>query len=58
MRIAIAVDWKPGIMVFDYETVKLSAQAKGITLQDQLEMLCDKLDFIEQYYTESFGNED
>jgi hypothetical protein len=53
MKIALVVEWKPGAMVFDYERVKLAAQAKAITVQDQIDMLCDKLDFIEQYYMES-----
>jgi len=55
MKREIVLYWKPGPLFLDYDHIKLAAQAKGITVDDQVDLLTDKLSWIQEYFSPESG---
>jgi hypothetical protein len=51
MKREIVLYWKPGPLFLDYDHIKLSAEAANRSVSEQIDLVCDKLEYIQDYYS-------
>ena len=56
MNVEIVIEYKGGTICLDYEQVVLSAEAKDISVDDQVQAIKNNISAIEKYWSYRDGN--